>query len=113
VDIRPAGVARQPRYRPRAEATARYKQEAIDRIDFGIELQHLRSAAGLTQNEMSAILQVGVDILRRAENGRPVGRGVGPQLRAGYSAAAKMAVAPTTSSGPAAATSPARPRGGR
>jgi DNA-binding transcriptional regulator YiaG len=107
-----AAAERAEMLRQRALYTERHLQAAADRIRLGVELHDLRESAGLTQADISAILQISVDTLRRVELGKPTGQGMPERITAGYRAASKMA-APTTSSGPAAveARPASRPRG--
>jgi hypothetical protein len=57
----------------RAEATARYKQAALDAIDQGVALRSMREAAGLSMAEMASFLQSSGEMLYRLERGNPLG----------------------------------------
>jgi hypothetical protein len=79
----------------RAEATARYKQAAVDAIDQGVALRATREAAGLSMVEMAAFLQASPEMLYRVERGNPHGWSQArvATVLAGYSAAAKLSKA--------------------
>jgi Helix-turn-helix domain len=58
----------------RALATARYVNEALDRVVLGMELRELRETAGLGLNEVAVLIGfVDGAMLDKMEHGRPLG----------------------------------------
>jgi hypothetical protein len=74
----------------RENARLRVIKAAEDRLIFGRELAALRQSSGLTQFEMSKLVDVPPDVLSRIENGKPVGNDRHDRIRDGYALAVKL-----------------------